>query len=148
RTGDVSEFIGEWDPVTRTKKNAQRNSNSAVIWHYGDREFSRSMSTVAIEGDMLLAADLAGFLHCLDLQTGKPFWKHDMLSAVWGSPSIIGENVYLGDEEGDVAVLALKKERALVGEVNMGGTVTSTAISAGNVLYVATSSQLFAIEQQ
>jgi outer membrane protein assembly factor BamB len=148
RTGDVSEFIGEWDPVTRVKRDPKKNPNSAMIWHYGDRDFSRSMSTVAIQGNLLFAADLTGFLHCLDLGTGKPCWKHDMLSSVWGSPSIIDGKVYIGDEDGDVVVLKLSKERTVLGETNMGANVPSTAVAVGGVLYLATSKHLVAIEQE
>jgi outer membrane protein assembly factor BamB len=146
RTGDVSEFVGEWDAVTRTKKNVQMNANSALVWHYGGRDFSRSMSTVAIQGDLLLAADLAGFLHCLDVTSGKPHWKHDMLASVWSSPSIIDGKVYLGDEDGDVAVLKLSAELQVIGENNMGANVPSTAVAVDGVLYLATSNQVVAIE--
>ena len=44
----------------------------------------------------------SGFLHALDAKTGTPYWTHDMLAAVWGSPMVINGNVYLGDEDGDV----------------------------------------------
>ena len=46
---------------------------------------------------------LLGFLHCAGLQTGKPYWTHDMFAAIWGSPMVIDGKVYLGDEDGDVA---------------------------------------------
>ena len=25
-------------------------------------------------------------VHCFDAKTGKPYWKHDLLAAVWASP--------------------------------------------------------------
>jgi outer membrane protein assembly factor BamB len=148
RTGDVSEYIGEWDPVTRSKRDPKKNPNSAMVWHYGDRDFHRSMSTVAIQGDLLIAADLSGFVHCLDRESGKPYWKHDMLSSVWGSPSIIDGKVYIGDEDGDVTILKLDNECAVIGEMNMGANVPSTAVAVDGVLYLATSSHLIAIEQK
>ena len=33
-------------------------------------------------------------------------WTHDMFAAIWGSPIVIDGKVYLGDEDGDVTVLA------------------------------------------
>ena len=54
---------------------------------------------------LLYYSDFSGFLHCLDASTGKELWQHDMLASVWGSPMIIGDYVYLGDEDGDIAVL-------------------------------------------
>ena len=38
-------------------------------------------------------------------KTGKPYWTHDMLAAVWGSPMVVDGKVYLGDEDGDIVVL-------------------------------------------
>ena len=31
-----------------------------------------------------------------------------MFAAIWGSPMIIDDKVYLGDEDGDIAVLAAR----------------------------------------
>jgi outer membrane protein assembly factor BamB len=148
KTGDVSDFVGEWDEAERTKKNAAKNPSSALVWHYGDKDFGRSMSTVAIQGDLLFAAELAGYLHCVDLKSGERHWKHDVLSFVWGSPSIIDNKVYLGDEDGDVCVFSAAKELNLIKELNMGNTIVSTPIAAGEVLYFATRDRLFAIQNK
>ena len=145
RTGDVSEFTGDWDPVERTKVNAKQNPNSALVWHYGGKDFGRSISTVAIHGEMIFAAELAGYLHCLDLKTGQPHWKHDMLAGVWGSPSVIDGKVYIGDDDGDVCIFQVAADLKLIGEMQMGNAVPSTAVSAGGVLYVTTRDRVFAI---
>jgi outer membrane protein assembly factor BamB len=68
-----------------------------------------------------------------------------MLAAVWGSPIVIGGKVYLGDEDGDVAVLEAAKEKKLLGEFNMGSSVYSTPVPANGVLFIANRSQLFAL---
>jgi outer membrane protein assembly factor BamB len=148
KTGDVSEYLGQWDPATRSKRNPMKNPNSAMVWHYGERDFNRSMSTVAIQDDLLIAADLSGFLHCLDRESGEVNWKHDMLSSIWGSPSIIDGKVYVGDEDGDIAIFKLGKQETLVGKINMGANVPSTPIAVDGVLYLATSSHVYAIEQR
>ena len=145
RTGDVSEFIGDWDPKRRAKVNATKNPNSALIWHFGDKDFGRTISTVAIRGELLFAVELAGFLHCLDVRTGRPHWKHDMLSYVWGSPAAIGNHVYLGDEDGDVCVLAASSDFEMLHEMHMNERITGTAIASGGVLYLASTNRLFAI---
>ena len=51
----------------------------------------------------------AAILHCLDAKTGQEYWTHDMLAAVWGSPLVVDGKVYLGDEDGDVVVLAARE---------------------------------------
>ena len=92
------------------------NPNSAVVWHYdrtdqnGDGEFDfeetmhRSCGTVAIKEDLLYIADFSGLFHCLDAKTGKVHWTYDMLAAAWGSPLIVGDKVYIGDEDGDISI--------------------------------------------
>jgi outer membrane protein assembly factor BamB len=116
---------------------------TGMIWHYD--KIRRSISTVAITGGLLFAADLTGYLHCLDVATGAPFWTHDMLAAVWGSPIVIGGTVYLGDEDGDIAVLEAAKTKKLLGEIGMGSNVYSTPVPAGGTLFIANRTHLFAI---
>ncbi|MBI3467408.1 MAG: PQQ-binding-like beta-propeller repeat protein [Planctomycetes bacterium] len=126
------------------------------VWHYGgdapgkpgEFVFGRTISTVAIHGDLLFATELQGYLHCLDRKTGKPYWKHDMLAAVWGSPYVVDGKVYLGDEDGDLAILAADKEMKLLAENNMGNTVYSTPVATGGTLYIMTMNKLYALAQK
>ena len=89
-----------------------------MIWHFD--KIRRSISTAAIKDGMIYLADFSGFLHCLDVKTGKPFWTHDMFAAIWGSPILINDKVYLGDEDGDVAVVEHSKTFKLVAEHEHG----------------------------
>ena len=43
---------------------------TGAIWHYD--KIRRSISTAAIKDGLIYLADFSGFLHCLDLKTGKP----------------------------------------------------------------------------
>lgn len=140
---------------------ATDNPNSAVIWHYDrsdqndDGEFDfeetmhRSCGTVAIQGDLLYIADFSGLFHCLDAKTGKVHWTYDMLAAAWGSPLIVDNHVYIGDEDGDVCIFELTAEpHEPIAEINMGNSVYSTPIVANNVLYIANKTHLFAIQNE
>ena len=135
------------------------NPNSAVVWHYDkhdqndDKEFDfeevmhRSCGTVAIKNDLLYISDFSGLLHCLDAKTGMVHWTYDMLAAAWGSPLIVEDKVYVGDEDGDVSVFKLSPEpHEPIAEINMGNSVYSTPIVANNVLYIANKTHLFAIQ--
>lgn len=129
-------------------------TESGLVWHYGGEAgsgefvFGRSMSTVAIQDNLLFAAELAGFLHCLDLETGKPHWKYDMLASVWGSPYVVDGKVYLGDEDGDVAVFEAKPEMHKLAENLMTNSTYATPVAAGGTLYVMQKNRLYALEQQ
>jgi outer membrane protein assembly factor BamB len=86
-------------------------------------------------------------LHCLDAGTGKPYWTYDTLAAVWGSPLVADGKVYLGDEDGDVAVLKTGKELKVLAEIDMGRSVYSTPVPANGVLYIMTRTALYAIAE-
>jgi outer membrane protein assembly factor BamB len=69
-----------------------------------------------------------------------------MLAAAWGSPLIVEDHVYIGDEDGDVSVFNLSKEKHdPIAEINMGNSVYSTPVVANNVLYIANKTHVFAI---
>ena len=51
---------------------------------------------------------------------GQGILGHDMLASVWGSPMIIGDKVYLGDEDGDVVVLEHEQGKEGGGDVQHG----------------------------
>lgn len=141
------------------------NPNSKVIWHYdwhdadgnGKDDFEeimhRSCGTVAIKDDLLYIADFSGLFHCLDArqadEDGKPtvYWTYDMFAAAWGSPLIVEDKVYIGDEDGDVAIFELSKKQNMLAEINMDNSVYSTPIVANNVLYIANKNTLYAIKE-
>ena len=158
---------------------AVANLTSAVVWHYdrvdhnGDGQFSfeeefhRGLGSVAIKNDLLFVTDFSGIVHCLNAKTGQVHWTCDLLAASWGSPLIVADHVYIGDEDGDIAVFPLSADiteaaaladadiepggiRSFVYhsvEPNMGNSVYSTPVVANNVLYIANKSHLFAIAE-
>jgi outer membrane protein assembly factor BamB len=115
------------------------------IWHY--QKIRRSISTAAVKDGLIYLADFSGFLHCLDAKTGQPYWIHDMFAAIWGSPMVIDDKVYLGDEDGDVTVLQHGKELKVVAETNMGSSVYSTVVPANGTMFIMNRNQLFAIAE-
>jgi outer membrane protein assembly factor BamB len=168
---------------------ATDNPNSGVVWKYveqdnnGDGEiddflerFHRSISTVAIKDNLLFCPDFSGCVHCLDAQTGKVHWTYDMLAAMWGSPLIAGDKVYIGDEDGDLAIFGLSadrtkalkeltlksgkkevkawhplncsvNEKGRLATPNLGSSVYSTPVVANGVLWLANKERVFAIAE-
>jgi outer membrane protein assembly factor BamB len=70
-----------------------------------------------------------------------------MFAAIWGSPMVIDGKVYLGDEDGDVTVLAADKTLKVISENNMGSSVYSTPVPAHGTLFIVNRNQLFAIAE-
>lgn len=135
------EGVGHLYAIDGTKRGDI--TKTGQIWHYGD--IRRSVSTGAVYNGLVFYADFSGFLHCVDAKTGKAYWKHDLLAAIWGSPMVIDGKVYLGDEDGDVVILEASKEKKLLGEMNMGSSVYCTPIAANGTLFIANRNQLYAL---
>lgn len=133
------------------------NPNVAALWHYagfdanadGKLDFEetmhRSISMAAIKDNLLVIADMAGLVHCLDAKTGKVHWTYDLKSQIWGSPCLVDGKIYIGDQDGDVAVFELAAKPKLLATNAMGDSVYSTLVVAEDVLYVATSTHLIAV---
>ena len=141
------EGVGHLYAIDASKgKGGEEITKSGLIWHYGDKEFRRTISSFAIADGLIYAADLSGFLHCLDQSTGRPHWIHDTFAAVWGSPTVIDGKVFLGDEDGDVVVLEHGKVKKVLAETNMEAAVYTTPVAVSGVLYITSRTHLYAIQ--
>jgi outer membrane protein assembly factor BamB len=122
-------------------------TKTGLVWDF--KEVHRSISTVSIDPDqgLLYIADFSGFVYCLDAETGKKYWEHDMNAHLWGSAFCVDGKVYLGDEDGDFVTFASAKEKKILSEVELGAPVYSTPIVANGTLFVITQTHLYAIAE-
>ena len=152
KTGDVSAEVGD------IGSKGKPNSNAGIVWVYGgehenengdvDAVFRRTMSTVAVYEGMVFAADLSGFVHCVDLQSGQRHWEHDMLSGVWGSPLAVDGKVFIGNEDGTLTIFKASKEKAEVlaqKETVNYSAIYSTPTFADGVMYLSDRTRLYAV---
>ena len=119
-------------------------TRGATLWSY--KGIHRTISTVSIDPEtgLLFIGDFSGFVHCLDAETGKLYWTHDMKAHMWGSTLVADGKVYVGDEDGDLTILAASKEKKLISECNLGAPVYSTPVVANGVIYIASNAHLYA----
>ena len=135
------EGVGHFYAIDATKRGDI--TQTGMVWHY--EKIRRSISTAAIVDDLVYIADFSGFLHCIDMNTGKDYWVHDVLAAVWGSPFVVDGKVYLADEDGDVVVLQHGKEKKVLAEMNMGSAVYATPVPANGALFINNRNELYAL---
>lgn len=121
-------------------------TQAARVWNYTG--INRTISTASVIDGLVYVGDYAGWVHCLDAGSGSLHWKHDTFSRIWGSTLVADGKVYIGNEDGIVTVLQHGKEKKVLAEVEMPGSVFSSPVYANGVLYIATGSTLYAIEQQ
>lgn len=135
------EGVGHLYAIDPTKRGDI--TKTGLVWHYD--KIRRSISTAAIHDGVIYYPDFSGFLHAVDAKTGKPYWVHDMFAAVWGSPLVADGKIYLGDEDGDVAILQEGKTLKVIAELNMGSSVYATPVPANGTLFLMNRNQLFAL---
>ena len=135
------EGVGHFYAIDATKRGDI--TQSGRVWHFD--KIRRSISTAAVADGLVYISDFSGFLYCLDANTGKEIWMHDLFAAVWGSPFVADGKVYIGDEDGDVTVLAHGREKKVLAEMNMGSSVYATVVPAHGTIFLNNRNQLFAI---
>jgi outer membrane protein assembly factor BamB len=138
------EGIGHLFAIDATKTGDV--TKTAALWHLGGEDFHRSISTCAVADGLVYAADLSGFLYCIDMKTGKPHWVHDTFSAIWGSPYVVDGKMMQGTEDGDVLVFEHGKTKKLIATNNMENSVYTTPVASNGVLYITNRRMLFAIQ--
>jgi outer membrane protein assembly factor BamB len=138
------EGVGHFYAIDPTKRGDI--TKTGLLWQFD--KIRRSISTAAVAEGLVYISDFSGYLHCLDANTGQEYWNHDLLAAVWASPFLVDGRVYLGDEDGDVVVLAHGKEKKQLAEMNMGSAVYGTVVPANGVIFLNNRSQLFALAEK
>ncbi|CAM2065060.1 PQQ-binding-like beta-propeller repeat protein [Sulfidibacter corallicola] len=136
--------IGHFYAIDATKTGDI--TKTGAKWHYGGKEFGRTMSTASIHDGLIYISELDGILHAVDFKTGKQVWKHDLFAAVWGSTMVVDGKIYIGDEDGDICILQAGRTPKVLGEFNLGSAVYTTPSPANGVLYIASRSKLFAFK--
>ncbi|MGL6225960.1 MAG: PQQ-binding-like beta-propeller repeat protein [Thermoguttaceae bacterium] len=140
---------------TQAGEQVVPNPLSAVRWSYQGRNpaskefedrFHRTLGSAVLCNDLLLIGDFSGVVHCLNAKTGECCWTYDMMSTIWGSPLAVSGKFFIADSDGDVAVFEQSPNFNLIEEINMGNSVYGSPVVSGTMIYIATSSNLFAIE--
>ncbi len=128
-------------------------ASDKALWTFD--QLHRTISTVSIDPktDLLFVADYSGYVYCLDATSGELYWRYDTKAHIWGSTLVADGKVYVGDEDGDLAVLPATKDFDPVKdeplfEAMFPGPIYSSAIEANGVVYVATMTHLYAISAE
>lgn len=121
-------------------------TQSGIVWQYA-KGFHRSLSSVSIYNGLLFIGDYWGFVHCLDPETGKVHWVHDLKTRLWGSTFAADGKVYIGTESKKLVVFEPSKECKILGETYLGAKMYTTPIAVNGRLYIASQEKLFVVKK-
>ncbi len=118
-------------------------TKTGCIWTYD--ALDRTIATAAVADGLVYIPDIAGKLHCLDAETGKPYWVFDSGAEAWGGPLVADGKLYWGNQK-EFFIMAAGKEIKIISKVRLGSPVYSTPIVANGVVYVASQRYLWAVK--
>jgi len=119
-------------------------TETGPLWSYPLERYS--VSTPAIINGLAFVTDGKGTLHCVDADTGQPYWTHDVGNSIWGSPLAAEGRIYVGARDGNFAIFAAEKTKSLLFATKFDDEIDSTPTAANGTLYVSTLSRLYAIK--
>lgn len=120
------------------------STETGKLWTY--QGLDRSISTVSIADGLLYVVDVAGRLHCLDVETGDVQWVYESNSRTIASTMVADGKIYLPTEK-HLNILAAGKEMELLSRISLGAPSWSTPVVANGTVYVASKKYLWAVRQ-
>jgi outer membrane protein assembly factor BamB len=120
-------------------------TQTGKIWTY--QGLDRSISTVSISDGLLYIVDVAGRLHCLDVETGDVQWIYESNSRTLASTLVADGKIYLPTEK-HLHILAAGKEMKRLSQIRLGTRAWVSPVAANGTLYVASRNYLWAVRQQ
>ena len=120
-------------------------TKTGELWSYPLER--HSICTPAIRDGLVFVTDIGHKIHCVDAETGKPYWVHDTGAEIWASPLVADGKVFVGTRRGDFLILAADREKRILSSVTLNGAISGTATAANGTLFIATAKSLHAVRQ-
>jgi len=117
-------------------------TQSGRIWTYDALE--RTIATATIADGLVYITDIAGKMHCLDADTGKPKWVFESKAETWGGALVADGKVYFGNQR-EFFIMQAGPELKLLGTIRLRAAVYSTPVAANGTVYIATQRHLWAV---
>ena len=117
-------------------------TNTGILWCYQGLE--RTLSTVSIADGLLYVGDVAGQLHCLDVETGEPHWIYETDSRMISSTMVADGKIYMPTER-NLHVLEAGTEMRPLNEIRLGAPSWSTPVAANGTIYLVSNKYLWAV---
>ena len=101
--------------------------------------------SVVAYNDLLFLISDAGIATCADMKTGEVHWRNRIGGNYQGSPVRVADRIYCTSVEGEIVVLAARKEFEELARNSLGEGSRSTPAIAGGRMYIRTFSKLMSI---
>jgi outer membrane protein assembly factor BamB len=120
-------------------------TDKGELWSYPVQQ--HCCSTPAIWEGLAFVADCGRYIHCVDAETGKPYWTHESNGEIWASTLVADGKVYVGTRRRDFLIMAAGKEKKVLSTVKLDSPIAGTATAANGVVYIPTMKTLYAVQK-
>jgi len=118
-------------------------TKSHVVWT-AEEGLSDAPSPVATDR-FFLQVHSSGQITCYDAKKGALLWEHQLDGAVWASPTLAGDIVYLPSEDGKVYLFELGKKYVPRGTCDVGEPLLATPAFVDGQMILRGKKHLFCI---
>lgn len=110
----------------------------------------RRIGTGVIRGAHFYGVQTAGFVDCLELETGKVVWVERLRgsgadTAAWSSVMLAEDRLYVVNQGGDVFVLRARPQYELLAVNSLGERSSSSVVPSDGELFLRTHRALWCI---
>ncbi len=121
-------------------------TKTGLIWSYELTD--HCASTPAIANGLVFINDFGRNIHCVDAETGKPYWVERTRVPNLSSPLVADGKVYVGTKSGKLRVFAATKQKHVLATIDLDSPIIATPVAANGTLYIATFQTIYAVQKE
>jgi outer membrane protein assembly factor BamB len=124
----------------------QLGEKPASVWEL-KKDMPDISSPVAV-GGFVFIANQAGGVFCVSATSGALVWEHEFDNGFHASPIVVGDRLYLLDEEGVMQILRVAGAYERIGSCPLGEAASSTLAVVDGRIYLRSPSFLYCIGEK
>ena len=98
--------------------------------------------------ELVFLVDGYGTVTCYEVQTGEKIWEYYLAVMVYASPTLVGEYLYVLDQEGTVHILQVGRKCKRVGKVALGEESNCSPAFVNGRIYIRGDKHLYCIGEE
>ncbi len=97
------------------------------------------------DGQLVYVVTSWGMMTCFDMAKGEQLWEQDLGASFYSSPTLVGDLIYLLDDDGMMHMIRPGSEFEAVGSASLGEPASCTPAFANSRIYIRGKEHLFCI---
>ncbi len=121
-------------------------TSTNIVWRESD--IVPDITSPVTDGKLLFVVSTSGLLGCVDAQTGKLIWEHELDQDVNASPTLVGDKLYIISLKGESFVIEAGREFKELARGHLGEIVHASPAFVGKHVFVRGTKSLFCLGEK